>query len=149
MGDSTDEIAEQLAATRGDAEEKIRSLTRRVERTTVALMPRAAGGALMAAGVAMGGAAVVLAVRTLRRPSLSDLVASRLSRARRRAAAMGRAARRGVPPVHVTVGHPEDRRPVIARQVALRLAQAAGAAAGTTAVRQITSRRQGARGAER
>jgi hypothetical protein len=142
MGDSSDAIADQLAATRADADEKIRALSRRVERTTGEVLPQAAGAALIAAGLAMVGAGVFLGVRALRRPSLRDGVTARLAGARATAGALRRAAREGLPPVQITVGRLEGDgdRGAIVRDVALRLAQAVGMAAGTAAVSRLASR---------
>jgi hypothetical protein len=143
MGASSDEIADQLAATRADADEKIRALSERVERTAVDVLPRAGGAALMVAGIAMMGAAVFLGVRAFRRPSLRDGIAGRLAGARATAYAVRRAAREGLPPVQVTIGEQDGQRLAIARQVAMRLAQSAGSAAGTAAVSMLVARAAG------
>lgn len=140
MGASTDEIADQLAVARSSADENVRALGRRAERTVSVVLPRAAGGALMAAGLALVGAAAVLAVRALRRPSLRDELAGRVAGARTTAVRLGRSARDGLPLVQVTVGRQERRRTAIGRQAAIRFAQAAGTAAGTAAARRLVSR---------
>ncbi|MGH7877153.1 MAG: hypothetical protein ACRENM_05715 [Candidatus Dormibacteraceae bacterium] len=78
MGDSTDDIEQELNATRANAEEKVLVLRRRTRRRAQQLAR--VGLVLSAAGLAVGAVAVALTVqrRVSRRPGLTERLSSPL-----------------------------------------------------------------------
>jgi hypothetical protein len=137
MGPSTDEIRQELTETREGLDQRIDLIETRAASSVRRYLPAAAGG-LAAAALAAGA---LLFARSRRQPTLLE----RLGLAR-----AGFAVR--VPPVRVAIGKralSDERRSVQWQELAMRFAQSAGAAAGSTAIGYAIRRIRGAGGEHR
>ena len=151
MGSSADQIARQIAETRGDMEDKIIELRERgevaVDRSRRALIAGAIIGGVAVAAVAVGIIAWRVSRPPTRRERFERLVPKKwLIRLGQLRESWELGIRRQVPPVRVFVGERqlgEEPPSTQWQKIGMRFAQTAGSAVGAAAVSYIMARIQG------
>ena len=153
MGRSADQIAQEIAATRGDMETRIVALRQAGERTVRTTARRVAIAAGVGAGAALALGAFILAYRLSRPATPAERLArilprgwwTRTSRARRD---LELRMRRGVPSLRLYVGErrvgeePDSGR---AERIAIRAAQAFATALASAIVSRAIAQATGSR----